>query len=96
MCEDLEEENKDQAAKKRFEDKEITDKSVLKNALYAFIGNLCTDKTLRLCFANDQGGILSQIIYDFKGDLTLKKFDWLDMMNKQIAVFINVALETPA
>lgn len=96
VCEDLEQENKDEAAKKRFEDKEITDKSVLKNAIYAFIGNLCTERTLRLCFANDQGGILSQILHDFKTDLAARKFDWLDMMTKQIAVFINVSLETSA
>jgi len=43
VCEDLEQENKDEAARKRFEDQEIRDKSVLKNAIYAFIANLCTE-----------------------------------------------------
>ena len=95
-CEDYEEENKDAATKKRFEDKEIADKSLLKNTLYALIGNLCTEKTLRVNFANDLGGILSQIVEDFKTDLKNKKFDWLDMMTKQIAIFINVTMEVPA
>ena len=46
--EELEEENKDEGSKKRFEDKEVADKCLLKTALYALIGNLCTEKTLRL------------------------------------------------
>jgi len=95
-CEEYEEENKDPATRKRFEDKEIADKSLLKNTLYALIGNLCTEKTLRTNFANDLAGILSQIVEDFKLDLKNKKFDWLDMMTKQLAVFINVSLETSA
>lgn len=95
-CEDLEEESKDPAAKKRFETKEIADKSLLKNSLYALVGNLCTEKTLRVNFASDLAGILSQIIIDFKTDLKNKNFDWLDMMTKQIAIFINVGIETSA
>ena len=95
-CDDYEEENKDAATKKRFEDKEIADKSLLKNSIYALIGNLCTEKTLRISFASDLAGILSQIVQDFKADLTNKKFDWLDMMTKQIAIFINVSIEAPA
>ena len=43
-CDDLEEEKTDDASKKRFEDKEKADKSLLKSALYALIGNLCTEK----------------------------------------------------
>jgi len=51
---------------------------------------------LRRCFANDEGLILTQILHDFKTDLEAKKFDFLDMMTKQIAVFINVTLEASA
>ena len=76
-----------------YEKKEISDMSLLKNSIYAFMGNLCIDKTLRTSFANDQEGILSQIITDFKSDLKGKAFDWLDMINKQLAIFINVGLE---
>ena len=76
-----------------YERKEISDMSLLKNSIYAFIGNLCIEKTLRTSFANDQSGILSQIITDFKSDLKGKAFDWMDMMMKQLAIFINVGLE---
>ena len=62
-------ENSDPLKKKKFEKKEMADRSLLRNALYAFIGNLCLDKSLRLCLAGDQEGILSQIITDFKQDL---------------------------
>lgn len=41
-------------------------------------------------------GILSQVIVDFKTDLSAKKFDWLDMMHKQLAIFINVSVEASA
>jgi 5'-3' exonuclease len=70
--------------------------SLLKNSIYAFIGNLCIDKTLRTCFANDQAEILSQIVKDFKLDLAGKAFDWQDMVNKQLAIFINVTVEPQA
>jgi len=46
----------------KFKTKEIRDKSLLKSSLYALIGNLCVDKTLRLKFASDLQGILSQVI----------------------------------
>ena len=59
-----------------YEKKEIQDMSLLKNSIYSFIGNLCLDKTLRTTFANDQEGILSQVVKDFKLDLTGKAFDW--------------------
>ena len=67
--------------------------SLLKNSIYAFMGNLCIDKTLRTSFANDQEGILSQVVTDFKSDLKGRAFDWHDMVNKQLAIFINVGLE---
>ena len=38
---------------KEFKNKEIRDKTLLKSSIYALIGNLCMDKTLRLKFAND-------------------------------------------
>ena len=79
-----------------YEKKEISDMCLLKSSIYAFIGNLCVDKTLRTSFANDQSGILSQIITDFKSDLKGKAFDWIDMMTKQLAIFINVGLELQA
>jgi hypothetical protein len=36
-----------------YEKKEISDMSLLKNSIYAFIGNLCIDKTLRTNFSDD-------------------------------------------
>jgi hypothetical protein len=61
--------------------------------LYSLIGNLCIDKSLRVKFASDQGGILSQVVQDFKTDVEAKKFDYFDMATKQLAVFINVSVE---
>lgn len=54
---------------------------------------MCNDKTLRLTFASDTGGVLSQITTDFKTDVKEKRFDWLDLVHRQLAVFINVSVE---
>ena len=72
---------------------EMRDKSLLKTALYSLIGNLCVEKSLRLKFASDLNGILTQIITDFTTDIKEKKFDWLDMGHKQLAILINVSVE---
>lgn len=77
----------------KFKNQEITDKTVLKNSIYSLIGNLCIDKSLRVKFANDQGGILSQVIEDFKVDMAARKFDYFEMATKQLAIFINVSVE---
>jgi len=61
--------------------------------LYCLIGNLCLERALRVKFASDNGGILSQVVTDFKTDVKARKFDWLDMATKQLAVFINCAIE---
>jgi len=71
----------------------MRDKSLLKTALYSLIGNLCVEKSLRLKFASDLNGILTQIITDFTTDIKEKKFDWLDMGHKQLAILINVSVE---
>ena len=82
--------------KAKFESAEKSDKSLLKTAIYSLIGNLCIEKALRMLFAWDNSGILSQVHKDFKQDLADKKFDWYDMMSKQLAIFINVSIESPA
>mmetsp|Transcript_10000 Transcript_10000/g.15148 ORF Transcript_10000/g.15148 Transcript_10000/m.15148 type:complete len:388 (-) Transcript_10000:91-1254(-) len=89
-------ENKDPKRKQKFEEKETADRSLLRQSLYSFVANLCNDKTLRLSFANDSEGILKQIIADFKQDVKEKKFDWFDMVTKELAIFINVSIESPA
>jgi hypothetical protein len=61
--------------------------------LYTLIGNLCNEKSLRLKFASNTGDILSQVVTDFKIDIKERKFDWLDMMTRQLAIFINVSVE---
>jgi len=73
--------------------KEIRDKSLLKQSMYALIGNLCIEKDLRLKFASDVQLILTQVVTDFKQDLKDRKFDWLDMATKQLAIFINISVE---
>jgi len=82
--------------RKKFESEEKTDKSLLKTSIYSLIGNLCIEKALRMLFANDNSGILSQVHKDFRKDMADKKFDWYDMMTKQLAIFINVSIEAPA
>lgn len=72
---------------------EKRDRSVLKSSIYALIGNLCIDKTLRLKFASDQEQILTQVAVDFKQDVDGQQFDWKDMATKQLAIFINVSVE---
>ena len=76
-----------------FEKQETHNRSLLKNSVYSLIGNLCVDKTLRMAFASDKSGILTQCYKDFETDFNEKKFDYLDMANKQLAIFINVSLE---
>jgi len=85
-----------EAAKVEFDKEERSNRSLLKTALYSLIGNLCIEKALRMNFANDNSGILSQVHKDFRKDLAEKKFDWYDMMSKQLAIFINVSIEVPA
>lgn len=90
------EENKDpnsQKKRKEFENTETRDKSVLKQSIYVLIANLCIDKTLRQKFAQNQGEILSQVAEDFKQDLKEAKFDYQDMMTRQLAIFVNVSVE---
>ena len=53
LSEDLE------SRRKKHDKSEIANVSILRSSLYAFMGNLCLDKSLRVKFANDQGGILS-------------------------------------
>ena len=71
-----------QSKKAAFEKNEIKDKSLLKSSMFALIGNLCNDKSLRMKFANDNEGILNEIITDFRIDVAERKFDWLDMATK--------------
>lgn len=82
--------------KDEFEKKEVAHKSLAKSSVYSLCGNLCIEKKLRMSMASDEAGVLSQIVADFRADLAAKRFDWLDMMSKQLAVFVNVAIEKSA
>ena len=64
--------------------------------MYTFLANLCIEKQLRINLANNQSQILSQLIIDFKNDIQEKKFDWVDIVYKQLAVFINLGIEEKA
>ena len=59
--EDTENKDPNQINKKKseWEKKEQKEKSVAKSSIYALIGNLCIDKTLRMKFAGDCEGILN-------------------------------------
>ena len=65
----------------------------MKISLYTLVANMCNDKTLRQTFASDTGKVLSQIILDFKTDVKEKQYDWLELVHRQLAVFINVSIE---
>lgn len=84
-----------QDKKANFERQEAADKSLLKSAIYALLGNLCADKSLRVSVANNTSGILGQVKDDFLNDMKEKSFDWFDMHHKQLAVFVNVSVEAP-
>jgi hypothetical protein len=51
---------------------------------------------LRINLANNQSQILSQLIIDFKNDIKEKNFDWIDIVYKQLAVFVNLGIEEKA
>lgn len=89
--EPAEDEDKDE-----FEKKEVAHKSLAKSAVYCLCGNLCIEKKLRVSMAADEAGVLSQVLADFRVDQAAKKFDWLEMMSKQLAVFVNVSIEKSA
>jgi hypothetical protein len=36
------------------------------------------------------------LIIDFKNDIQEKKFDWVDIVYKQLAVFVNLGIEEKA
>ena len=82
--------------KDEFEKKEVAHKSLAKSAVYCLCGNLCIEKKLRVSMAADEAGVLSQVLADFRADQAAKNFDWLDLMSKQLAVFVNVSIEKPA
>ena len=44
-------------------------------------------------FACDMGGVLSQMIDDFKFDIATKNFDWKDQVFKALAAFVNISIE---
>ena len=77
-----------------FVNKEFEKRAVLRSCLYAFMGNLCLEKSLRLAFANDQSGILSQVVKDLSFDLEKSDFDMETMAYKQMAFLVNVSFET--
>jgi hypothetical protein len=87
----LEEIFKEAERKMAFVKQDAGERSLLKITLYTLVANLCNEKSLRQTFANDSGGILTQIINDFKKDVKNTHFDWLEVVNRQLAVFINVA-----
>ena len=72
---------------------ETAQRLTLRSAIYAFIGNLCGEASLRKKFASDFEGVLSQVSVDFRTDLTEASFDWVDMVFKQLAFLVNVSLE---
>ena len=47
-------------------------------------------------FAEDLGGVATQVIKDFKEDLKEQPFDWKDMIFKAMACFVNLSIEAPA
>lgn len=47
-------------------------------------------------FANDMGGVVSQVIMDFQEDVKERGFDWKDMVFKTMACFVNLSIEAPA
>lgn len=75
---------------------EQRDRLTIRSSLYGFIGNLCTERQLRLNFANDVGGVVSQVIADFQEDVKERGFDWKDMVFKTLACFVNLSIEAPA
>jgi hypothetical protein len=87
----LEEIFKEAERKMAFVKQDAGERSLLKITLYTLVANLCNEKSLRQTFASDSGGILTQIINDFKKDVKNTHFDWLEVVNRQLAVFINVA-----
>ena len=92
--EDLE--NEDPMKVLQFFKDEQRDCLTIRSSLYGFIGNLCTDTKLRTKFAEDVGGVVSQVIKDFKEDLKEQPFDWKDMVFKVMAGFVNLSIEAPA
>lgn len=38
-------------------------------------------------------GLITEVVQNFKADVKDQKFDWLDMAQKQLAVFINISVE---
>lgn len=92
--EDLE--NEDPMKVLQFFKDEQRDRLTIRSSLYGFIGNLCTDTKLRTKFAEDVGGVVSQVIKDFKEDLKEQPFDWKDMVFKVMAGFVNLSIEAPA
>jgi len=42
------------------------------------------------------GGVLSQMIADFKFDIGMKNFDWKDQVFKALACFVNMSIEDSA
>lgn len=61
----LEDIMKEAEKKMSFIKKDTADRSLLKISLYTLVANLCNEKSLRLSFSQDTGGVLSQIITDF-------------------------------
>ena len=92
--EDLE--NEDPVKILNFFKDEQKDRLTIRSSLYGFIGNLCTETKLRQKFAEDLGGVVSQVIKDFKDDIKDQPFDWKDMIFKILACFVNLSIEAPA
>ena len=79
--------------RKEFEKKDKHDRSVLRGCLFALLGNLCLDKTLRVQFAEDYQNILTQVATDFRNDVKNETFDWVEMCYRQLAFLVNVSVE---
>jgi len=62
--------------------KDTANRSLLKISLYTLVANLCNEKSLRLSFSQDTGGVLSQIITDFQEDVKNTQFDWLEIVHR--------------
>eukprot|EP00347_Sterkiella_histriomuscorum_P021645 403333259 len=74
----------------------IADKVLLKHALLAFIGNLCVDNNLRQTVAGNIEGILEEIYNEFEKDLNQRQLLWLESINRELGILINVCLEPKA
>jgi hypothetical protein len=90
----VDKENSDPKREEIWKRKEEADRSLLQQSIFNFIANLCVEKSLRLTFSADPHGIISGIHSQFRKDIETKPFDWIDMVAKELAIFINISGET--